>query len=489
MATTPSSSTNDLAEIRTSASGPLCLQRHNSLSPLVLDTGQRGTVRRGCTGQSVAGHDIVRVPPNSTDPSGAGQSKSGRGSVIVSSPSLGDSGMVRQPDNVIARPPVGDSGLQRPSLTSEGVDPASVPSTMETACLAPERQYLLNAGLSDAVVSTIQSSRAMSTRSLYSSKWSVFERWCAERGEPPTHCEVRVILEFLQGLFDKGLSPSTLKVYLAAISACHVSPDTGSVGQHTLVSRFMKGVRRLRPVIRLRAPTWDLTLVLKAMTGPPFEPIQSIPIRLLSIKTALLLALASAKRVGEVHAMSSHPSCINFADNDMMVTLLPRPGFIPKVLSTAARQRLVLTAFSPPPFESDEAERIHSLCPVRALRAYISHTQSWRNSDQLFVCYGGKQKGCALSKERLSHWIIEAIRTAYESVGETPPPILKAHSTRAIATSWAFTSGMSLEQICESANWNSPNTFVRFYNLDVSRAPLAHNVLGAADQSWTAKFP
>ena len=37
----------------------------------------------------------------------------------------------------------------------------------------------------------------------------------------PINCALGVILEFLQQLFDEGKAASTLKVYLAAISACH----------------------------------------------------------------------------------------------------------------------------------------------------------------------------------------------------------------------------------------------------------------------------
>lgn len=76
------------------------------------------------------------------------------------------------------------------STWEKGVNPTSVPPTMETVCLAPERQYLLNSGSSAVVVSTIQSSRAMLTRSLYSSKWC----WCAMTGEPSTYCLTTVIL-------------------------------------------------------------------------------------------------------------------------------------------------------------------------------------------------------------------------------------------------------------------------------------------------------
>ncbi len=59
-------------------------------------------------------------------------------------------------------------------------------------------------------------------------------------------------------------------------------------------------------------PTWDLPTVLK---GPPFEPLQSTSLRSLSLKTALLLALASVKRVGDLQALSISPACLEFGPN------------------------------------------------------------------------------------------------------------------------------------------------------------------------------
>lgn len=46
--------------------------------------------------------------------------------------------------------------------------------------------------------------------------------------------------------------------------------------------------------------SWDLIVVLEAMCEPPVEPLESLNVRMLSYKTALLLVIASAKRVGDL---------------------------------------------------------------------------------------------------------------------------------------------------------------------------------------------
>lgn len=79
-------------------------------------------------------------------------------------------------------------------------------------------------------------------------------------------------MTFLQELVDKGPFFSTVMVYLAAISACHVGLDGVTFGAHPLAMHFLKGVRQLRPVVKSRVRSWDLALVLEALCGSPFGP-------------------------------------------------------------------------------------------------------------------------------------------------------------------------------------------------------------------------
>ncbi len=46
-------------------------------------------------------------------------------------------------------------------------------------------------------------------------------------------------------------------------------------------------------------------------------------------------------------------------------------------------------------------------------------------------CFGSKNKGCAVTKQRMSHWLVEAISLAYEACGLASPLGVRAHSTKA----------------------------------------------------------
>ncbi len=94
-----------------------------------------------------------------------------------------------------------------------------------------------------AVVHTIASARAGSTRQLYATCWNFFSSWCKSRGLDPLSCDVPKMLSFLQQILESGKAASTLKVYAAAISAYHVPINESSLGSHALICSFLMGAR------------------------------------------------------------------------------------------------------------------------------------------------------------------------------------------------------------------------------------------------------
>ncbi|KAI2655617.1 Protein transport protein SEC24 [Labeo rohita] len=112
-------------------------------------------------------------------------------------------------------------------------------------------------------------------------------------------------------------------VYVATISAFHATVYGCSVGKHNLVIRFLKGARWLRPSRPPTVPPWDLTVVLGALAQPTFQMLQSVGLRELSFKAILLLAMASVKSIGDLHALSMNADCMQFGQSDCNVTLKP----------------------------------------------------------------------------------------------------------------------------------------------------------------------
>ncbi|KAI2661618.1 Transposon Ty3-G Gag-Pol polyprotein [Labeo rohita] len=448
----------DLESLRSSPSGPFCHEGEHTMSPLVLSSSS-SSPGTGCHGTDVAEASPVRFSPDRSAAGSSRESAPGRGFPSSSCPVLAGPSLVLGPDFSPRRLSVGDSRQEGSPLTGGGHCVPPSPGAVETLGVAPEGAHLLASGLSTEVVETILQSRAPSTRKLYALKWKLFTSWCGHHQQDPVNCPVGSVLEFLQDRLSAGLSHSTLKVYVAAIAAYHAPLGGLSVGKDPLVSRFLRGALRLRPPVRSRVPSWDLSLVLEALCGPPFEPIEEISDRLLTIKTVLLIAITSLKRVGDLQALSVAPSFLDFAPGLAKAFLHPRSGYIPKVPSSAPRP-VVLQAFCPPPFREPDQQKLNCMCPVRALDTYVHRAARWRKSDQLFVCYGPAKRGFPATKQTLSRWIVDAISTAYESSGLPPPLGVKAHSTRSVSASKAFLEGVSMQDICNAAGWSTPLTFL-----------------------------
>ncbi len=445
----------DMESVWPGSGGPLRYSGDSAMSPLVLSTSSSPT-GAGCHGTDVAEASSVRLSPGCSAPRSSGESAPGRSSAAISSPVLAGPSMVLGSDFPPRWLSLGDSSQEGSPLTGRMHTGASPPGVMEAVGVAPEGARLIASGLS--------------TRKLYALKWKLFTSWCRDRQLDPVNCPVGTVLEFLQARLSAGLTHSTLKVYVAAISAYHASLGGQSVGRHPLVTRFLRGALRLRPPVRSRIPPWDLAVVLDALCRPPFEPIEEITDRHLTLKTVFLLAISSLKRVGDLQALSVAPTHLDFAPGMAKAFLYPRAGYVPKVPSVTP-QPVVLQAFSPPPFREPDQQKLNCMCPVRALDAYVHRAAMWRKADQLLVCFGPPKRGRPASKHTLSRWIVDAIHVAYES-SELPSPMgVRAHSTSSVAASKAFLAGVPIQDICNAAGWSTPLTFVRFYGLDMRGTP------------------
>ena len=123
------------------------------------------------------------------------------------------------------------------------------------------------------------------------------------------------------------------------------------------------------------------------------------------------------------------------------------------------------------------------LCPVRALRCYLSRTSSLPSRPRsLFV--PPRSPSRPLSKNALSFFLRSVIAEAYSSSGLSLPsqsssslsscapssrPLssVHAHGVWGVTASWAFHRNASLSSILEAATWSSSSVFTSFYLSDV----------------------
>ncbi|KAL0151728.1 hypothetical protein M9458_052954 [Cirrhinus mrigala] len=403
----------------------------------------RGSPRDGCPGTMLApGSHQVRLSPSEPPCTDLVQDPRGQGAGLAGCALLAHPDLVPGTHAPRDSPSLEDSPEEGTSFSGDRHHLAPAPRSVEPSRLASGQDAADLSGLPQAVIDTITQARAPSTRQAYALRWGLFVDWCSSRQGDPQRCSIRVVLSYLQEKLERRLSPSTLKVYVEAIAAYHDAVDGLPLGRHHLIVR------------------------------DPFDPLDSVALTFLSLKTSLLIALTSIKRVGDLHALSVSESCLEFGLANSHVRLRPRPGYVPKVPTTPFQDQVVDLQALP----SEEADlALGLLCPLRALHIYVDRTRSFRRSEQLFVCFGGQQKGNAVSKKRLAHWVVDAITLAYQCQGEPCPLRVRARSTRSVASSWALAHGASLADICRAAGWATPNTFARFYNLRIE--PVSFRVI------------
>ncbi len=320
----PSDGIPDLGSVWQSGGGPLCFSRVIPVPALVLpefpdDSGHR------CVRPPMAECQSVRVSANKADSGSTMQSEGERCPSPSHSPILALPDLVLGAKSPLVSASLGDSDQAGLTVPASGQDLASSAGALEVVGMARTGPRAVIDGLPAEVQETIARARAPANRKLYSSKWGVFESWCLTHAIDPVNCPVGPVLEFFQERLTAGAAATTLRVYVAAIAAQR-ELDEIPLGRHRMVSAFMRGARRLRPVRPTAVPSWYLSVVLEGLVTAPFEPLESASDRILTLKVVLLLALTSLKRVGDLQAFSVSETCMDFAPGLVKVTLRPRTG-------------------------------------------------------------------------------------------------------------------------------------------------------------------
>ena len=191
----------------------------------------------------------------------------------------------------------------------------------------------------------------------------------------------------------------------------------------------------------------------------------------LTQKVLFLVSLATARRVGELQAVSRE---VSFSGSDAYLSYLPE--FRAKTESAVNPLPRSFCVRPLKDFVGDLPDEL-LLCPVRALRSYLARTSSLAPRPRtLFV--SPRSASRSLSKNALSFFLRDVISRAYSSSSSSAassgpsssasaPSSSRAHSVRGVATSWAFVRNAFLLSILAAASWSSSSVFTSFYLSDV----------------------
>ena len=235
-----------------------------------------------------------------------------------------------------------------------------------------------------------------------------------------------------------------------------ILPDISS---HPVLHYLLRSFRIERPLPSSRFPPWDLLRVLSLLRGPPFEPLSSCSLRDLTRKVLFLVALATARRGGELQAVSSS---VSYSREDLFLSYLPE--FRAKTESASNPLPRSFAVRSLRDFVGSLPDEL-LLCPVRAVRVYVSRASSISPRPRsLFV--SPRTPTRPISKNALSYFLRSVILQSLPSPPSSASSV-RAHSIRSVSTSAANSPNVTLPDILAAATWSSSTVFTSFYLHDV----------------------
>ena len=364
----------------------------------------------------------------------------------------------------------GDAGL--PSSPSAGLQefaarpfqqgpPSACQGTATASHLESVRRTCSLSGISERTSDIITAGWRRRTNSAYQSGWVKWNSWCDARRLNSLSCSVQHFLEFLTELFDSGLQHRTINVVRSAVSMTHERVEGVPIGQHPLVTRLMKGVYNLRLPKPRYTYTWDVDMVTQYIVG--MGENTSLPLRQLSQKLALLMALVVASRTSELQAL------------DLRFRVYRPNGVLFRLTGITKTQRVG----SPPKERFFGAFSDKQLCVVDCLKCYEEATAKHRDPQSevqpLFLSYIRPFK--PVTSQRIAHWIKDILSEA----GVDTRVFNLKHTVRGASVSAAKGKGVGIPDIFEMADWSRDTTFRKFYYRTTTSNHYTQNLLQPAD--------
>ena len=196
---------------------------------------------------------------------------------------------------------------------------------------------------------------------------------------------------------------------------------------------------------------------MQYLSGPPFEPLARASFLDKTKKALFLLAMATAKRVSELQALSFS---VSFQGEDLV--LYYDPFFRAKTgsVSNPLPRSIIVPSLSD--FAGDLPERFQ--CPFRAIKFLRKAARSASFiPSRLFVSPRNLERD--MSKNAMSFYLRQLIVDS-GAVSSSRPP--RAHDIRGIATTLNYYSNLSLSNLMQVATWKSNRVFASRYLKEVS---------------------
>ncbi|XP_067216270.1 uncharacterized protein [Linepithema humile] len=246
----------------------------------------------------------------------------------------------------------------------------------------------LKKGVPQESLEIMIASLANSTIKQYESSLRQWKTYCERKDLNLFEPTCDNVIQFLTECFRTGASYGTLNSHRSAISLI----SENKIGEASLITRFLKGVFRLKPARPRYAFTWDVSIVLRHLET--LSPLKDLSLRVLTQKTAMLLALCTAQRAQTLTSIT-----IN--------NIIKLPGRleirVPDIIKTSGPGKFQPLLIIPAFIEKPE------LCLMHSVIRYLEVTAKLRgNIQQLFITTRKPYR--AINTQTFSQWIKSVLR-------------------------------------------------------------------------------
>lgn len=268
------------------------------------------------------------------------------------------------------------------------------------------------------------------------------------------------VLSFLTELYESNVSYSTLNSVRSALSTFITLPGNISVGNHPLITRFLKGVFQTRPSLPRYTSIWDVGVVLTFLKT--LSPASKLTLKNLTLKLTMLLMLVSGQRIQTIHLldienMVTHSSYFQFKITCKLKQTKPGRHI----------QDLCFKAYAPD----------KRLCVYNYLKAYLDATKSLRPQGQSQLLLSFTKPYKAVSKDTISRWLKNVLNDSGINT-----EVFTAYSTRAASSSAAIAKDTPVDSILAAGGWANASTFSKYYHKAIkNQNEFADNVLAHAN--------
>jgi len=273
----------------------------------------------------------------------------------------------------------------------------------------------------------------------YQSVLKCWWKFAHDKGWDIYNAKTTDILSFLAKRFNDGASYSVLNTSRSAISLISVR----DISQDRLISRFLKGVFRKRPIKPKYPSTWDTAPVLTYMENLP--SMAHLKLKEATEKLTTLLALSTAHRLQTL-------SLINITNIEKSPTGIKIK--IPELIKTSKpgsfQPELYLPFFKARP----------GLCVASCVLEYLEITKSLRDKNNKRLLISTIKPYGPANPQTIGHWIKSLLSKAGIDTEQ-----FSAYSTRHAAISNAYKKGVDIATIRRTAGWSAQSqTFMKYYN-------------------------